>query len=218
MSTVFGDKLKALRAGRDWTQQELALRSGIKRGYLASIEVGLVANPSANVFLKLSTAFNIPLEELYEAAGYVKNINTIQRRAETAEDIIEHLKAIQPASISLYNWEDYPFEAGRYPVPVDYIFRAKRYAIGRKLEAYRISGTQWEPMVSDRDLVIIDREGEMDTGKVIACRLNGMPTLGKLRKIDDTLYIETDNRRTKFDDCQMPAPVIEIRRYFIQRQ
>jgi putative transcriptional regulator len=217
MSTALGGRLKALRAERGWTQQELADRSGNKRGYIASIEVGLVANPSASVFLKLSTAFNIPLEELYEAAGYIKNVQEIQRRVETPEDIIEHLKAIQPTSISLYRWEDYPFEVDQYPIPIDYIFRAKRRSIGRKLEAYRISGTQWEPITGDRDTIIVDREGKLDSGKIIACRLNGLPTLGKLRKINDTLYIEVDNRRIRFDACQMPAPVIEIRRDLTQR-
>jgi putative transcriptional regulator len=217
MSTALGNKLKSLRAERDWTQQELAVRSGVKRGYLASIEAGLVANPSANVFLKLSNAFNLPLEELYEAAGYVNNAKTTQRRVEKPEDILEHLKAIQPVSISLYRWEDYPFEADQHTTPLEYVFRSKWRAIGRKLEAFVISGTQWEPMVGDRDIIIIDREGKLDNGKIVACRVNGVPMLGKLRNINDTLYFETDHRRIKFDVCRMPAPVIEIRRYFIQR-
>lgn len=217
MSTALGSKLKTLRAERDWTQQELARRSGIKRGYLASIEAGLVANPSASVFLNLSSAFNIPLDELHEAAGYVTRATELRRQAETPEDILEHLKAIQPASISLYRWEDYPFETGQQSIPIDYIFRARRRAIGRKLEAYVISGKQWEPLVGDRDIVIVDRDGKLDNGITIACRLNGVPILGKLREIGDVLYIETANRRVRFDGSEMPAPVIEVRRYLLRR-
>lgn len=217
MSTSLSHKIKSLRAERGWTQQELADRSGNKRGYIASIEAGLVANPSANTFLKLSTAFNIPLEELYEASGYVKINGEIHRRVETPEDIIEHLKAVQPASISVYRWENYPFEIDQYPVPIDYIFRARRRVIGSKLEAYRISGTQWEPIAGDRDTIIVDRDGKLEVGKIITCRLNNLPVLGKLRKIGNALYVEVNNRRLKFDACLMPAPVIEIRRDLTQR-
>lgn len=217
MSTTLGDKLKALRAERDWTQQELAGRSGVKRGYLASIEAGLVANPAASVFLKLSSAFNIPLDELHEAAGYVTRAAEPNRYVETHEDILERLRAIQPASIPLNRWEDYPFETGQHAAPVDYIFRARKRAIGRKLEAYVISDKQWEPLVGDRDIIVIDRNGKLDSGITIACRLEDVPVLGTLRKVGDVFYVETGNRRVKFDDCRMPAPVIEVRRYLIRR-
>lgn len=217
MSTTLGDKLKALRAERDWTQQELAGRSGVKRGYLASIEAGLVANPSASVFLKLSSAFNVPLDELHEAAGYVTRTAEPRRIVETHEDILERLKAVQPASIPLYTWEDYPYAAGKQANPVDYIFRARRRALGRKLEAYVISGKQWEPLVGDRDIIVVDRDGKLDNGITIACRLGGVPTLGKLRDVNGTVYIETANRKVRFETSEMPAPVIEVRRYLIRR-
>jgi SOS-response transcriptional repressor LexA len=85
------------------------------------------------------------------------------------------------------------------------------------LEAYRISGTQFEPIAGDRDIIIIDREAKLEAGKIIACRFNNLPVLGKLRKIDDALYIEVNNRLLKFDNCLMPALVIEIRRDLTQR-
>lgn len=90
MTNGLGQKIKELRAQRDWTQNELWRHSGIGRTTLASIETGKVANPSAPTFLKLARAFNIRPEELYEAAGYIREPRIAYE--ETPEQLLDNLK------------------------------------------------------------------------------------------------------------------------------
>lgn len=87
-----GKKLKELRAERGWTQSEVAKRSGLERGYLANLEIDGVAKPSADTFLKLARAFNIHPEELYEAAGYIKEPKLTYDYEPTAEQLLDELK------------------------------------------------------------------------------------------------------------------------------
>lgn len=90
MTNGLGRKIKELRAQRDWTQNELAKRSGLDRGYIAHLEIDTVNKPAAEVFLKLARAFNIRPEELYEAAGYIKEPKTAYE--ETTDQLLDNIK------------------------------------------------------------------------------------------------------------------------------
>lgn len=50
---------------REWTQQELADRVDVTRQTIISIEGGRY-NPSVGLALKISEAFGVPVEELFE--------------------------------------------------------------------------------------------------------------------------------------------------------
>lgn len=201
-------KLKELRAERDWTQNELARRSGVDRGYLASIETDKVDNPAVPIFLKLSRAFNIRPEELYQAADYIKD-SMFYRHKETPEEILERLRLANPVSIPVYT--SYPREFSKWYEMIDYIYLDRREA-KRSLEAYLIYGGKplMEPEIKDEDVIIVDREGEINNGSTIVCLYNDMLQLGKLRKIADELWLENNDGRIKFDECQVAAPVIGV--------
>jgi transcriptional regulator with XRE-family HTH domain len=59
-----GERLQELRKERGWTQQELADRSGIKRGYIALLESNRRRSIGARNALKLAGAFGITVDEL----------------------------------------------------------------------------------------------------------------------------------------------------------
>lgn len=217
MGKQLGDKLKELRGQRDWTQQELAKRSGVKRGYLASIEAGLVKNPSALVFLRLASAFGISPDELYHAAGYIGDGRSMSRGPGTLEEIIDQLKTVQPAAIPLYRWGDFPAWEEESPPPLDYIYRAKSRALGRKMTAYVVQGIDYEPAISENDIIVVDRDEPFSDGEMVACRLEGMPVIGRLREVGGECYLETAGRRTRFDECEAPAEIIEIRKWLEER-
>jgi len=208
MGNRLGLKIKELRNERGWTQNELAKRSHVDRGYLASIETSKVSNPSADTFLKLARAFNIRPEELYEAAGYIREAKPLSPRQETPEEILDRLKLAQPVSIPVYS--EFPFHAGEPVEPVDYVYRARTRSIRMGIEGYIVRGKCLEPEIRDQDIIIIDREGQIDTGNIIACLSQDRLHLGRLRKIADELWIENNEGRFKFDECQVAAPVIEV--------
>ncbi len=62
MSTVLRD----LRAARELTQEELAKRAKVARGYLADLEAGHRKNPSLPVLKRLAKALGVPVTELLE--------------------------------------------------------------------------------------------------------------------------------------------------------
>jgi len=57
--------LKVHRAMRNWTQAELAARTGVTRKTINTIETGRYA-PSVFVALRIARAFDLPVEKLFQ--------------------------------------------------------------------------------------------------------------------------------------------------------
>lgn len=206
---TLGQKLKTLRAERDWTQLELAKRAGLDRGYIANLEIDGVKKPAGQVFIKLAHAFNIPTENLYVAAGYIKEVYRVQR-PETSEDILERLRVSISSTVPIY--EEFPFHAGSPVLPVDQVAVIKYRARGRNLEGYIAQGNCLEPDIKDGNIIIIDRDAQIDNGDIVAALVDGELYLARLRKIAGELYLENNNGRIKLEEAQVSAPVIEVRR------
>lgn len=66
---VLGPVLARWRRELGWTQDELAARSGISRGYLSRLERGLPGRPGLDVLTRVCGAMGRPWTELYAAAG-----------------------------------------------------------------------------------------------------------------------------------------------------
>ena len=58
------NKLKALRADRDWTQAELADRLHVTRQTINAIEKGKY-DPSLPLAFKIAALFGLPIEEIF---------------------------------------------------------------------------------------------------------------------------------------------------------
>jgi transcriptional regulator with XRE-family HTH domain len=61
-----GAIVRRLRRQRDWTQEQLGRRAGLKQAYISQVESGVRANPSAMVVKKLARALGVPVTELLE--------------------------------------------------------------------------------------------------------------------------------------------------------
>lgn len=57
-------KLKAARAGKDWSQQELANKVGVSRQTISAIEKGDY-NPSVNLCIKICKSLGKTLNDLF---------------------------------------------------------------------------------------------------------------------------------------------------------
>ncbi|HCG29689.1 MAG TPA: hypothetical protein DEU95_08105 [Chloroflexi bacterium] len=66
---VLGPVLTRWRRDLDWTQDELAGRAGISRGYLSRLERGLPGRPGLDVLTRVCGAMGRSWTELYAAAG-----------------------------------------------------------------------------------------------------------------------------------------------------
>ncbi|HAU66280.1 TPA: hypothetical protein DCW61_02965 [Candidatus Uhrbacteria bacterium] len=61
---TIGSKIKAWRAKKDMTQDELAKKAGIPYPTLAKIESGAVQNPSIDTVTKIANGFGIGIDNL----------------------------------------------------------------------------------------------------------------------------------------------------------
>lgn len=58
------NRLRELRAGRHWSQEELGVRVGVSRQAIIAIETGRF-DPSLPLAFKLSRIFGLAIEELF---------------------------------------------------------------------------------------------------------------------------------------------------------
>jgi DNA-binding XRE family transcriptional regulator len=61
---AFGDRVRALRAEKGWTQEQLVDRTGLDRAYLSEVENGH-RNPSLLTVARIAGAFGIEISELF---------------------------------------------------------------------------------------------------------------------------------------------------------
>jgi putative transcriptional regulator len=59
------NKLRVLRAERQWSQGELSLRLGVSRQAVNAIETEK-HDPSLDLAFKISKLFNLPVEQIFE--------------------------------------------------------------------------------------------------------------------------------------------------------
>jgi putative transcriptional regulator len=62
------NRLKVLRAERNWSQEELAERLGVSRQTVNAIEREKY-DPSLPLAFKLANLFNLTIEEIFQPAG-----------------------------------------------------------------------------------------------------------------------------------------------------
>lgn len=65
---IFGTAVRFVRERNNFSQEDLAERSGLDRTYISGIERG-VRNPTLLVICKLANALNVTLGELFAAAS-----------------------------------------------------------------------------------------------------------------------------------------------------
>jgi len=207
------EKIKELRVAREWTQHELAERSGVTRESVASIETGKIKNPSAEIFIKLAQAFNVPPEALYQAAGYIKDAQLTQAHQRTPEELIELAKIALPISIPVYPFNlyaEYGIEIPNYVEPLEYVFRPRSATRIGKVIAFNVDRNCLEPVISPTDIIILDSHADIDSVDLIAGVFDGLPHVGKFRKIAAEHLFENSHGSYKIQSFHIVTKVIVI--------
>ena len=62
------NRLKVLRAERDWSQADLAIRLDVSRQSVNAIETGKY-DPSLPLAFRIAALFEMPIEAIFEAEG-----------------------------------------------------------------------------------------------------------------------------------------------------
>lgn len=65
------NRLRVLRAERDWTQADLATRLGVSRQTIHALEAGKY-DPSLPLAFKIAKLFDAPIESIFDPDGEAK--------------------------------------------------------------------------------------------------------------------------------------------------
>jgi len=89
MKKLFGKRLKSLQENKEWTQEYLAEKIDISSKYLSSIERGK-ENPTFDMLIKISTALNVDMWELFDFGHEVNPDELRKILSEYANEIDEN--------------------------------------------------------------------------------------------------------------------------------
>jgi transcriptional regulator with XRE-family HTH domain len=68
---ILAKRIRELRQGLGWTQQDLSIESGLSRSYISRLEMGDIALPSNERLRALANALQTSLDDLLQAAGFL---------------------------------------------------------------------------------------------------------------------------------------------------
>lgn len=202
----WGYYIKQLREEAGITQQQLAVKSGVKRPHISNIERGVYKTYKPEILDRLAYGLGKNTRDLIDYI-YRQWERPIQ---ETSEQILERLRLAHPVTVPIY--DEFRLHAGSPVEPMDYVSIVKDRARGRNLEGYIAQGNCLEPEVGSGDIIIVDRDGQPDVNNIVACLYKGELWLGRLKRIAGELWLENNEHRFKLEESPIVAPVIEVRR------
>jgi transcriptional regulator with XRE-family HTH domain len=67
----FGEYLKRLRLDEKLSLRDVEAKAGVSASYISQIEQGLKKTPGAEILKKIAPVYNVPVQDLLRAAGYL---------------------------------------------------------------------------------------------------------------------------------------------------
>lgn len=200
MDSKVGMLLKEEREKQGLSKRELAKRSGVSRTYIMMLEQGQrQGRTSSDLLVKLANALKISPKPFLDAIGLSYE-----------EPDLPELNRVKLARVPVY--DDYPHRSGVPMKSIDYVHREFSQGLARAVEGWRVQGNSMTPEIISGDIVIIDKNGAIDNGDIIACVINSEPQLARVRKVAGDLWIENNYGKFTYDQCLYASPVIEINR------
>lgn len=206
---LISEKIKRLRNSRHWSQEQLAGKAKLNRGYINNLEQGGNKHPGLDKLMKLAKAFNVPIEELYAAAGYTELSEVSTRPSETPEELIEKLRYIQPVSIPVYS-HFFVHAGAEHAEITEYVYRPRDKVAGENIEAFIVHGHCLTPRVEDGDIVITDRDRSPEPGNILLCLRDDELLVGRYSLKNGAPWLTNGEEEISLDDCLATAVVIEV--------
>jgi len=88
---TFGPYLKRLRRTKRLSLKQVEGAAGVSNAYLSQIERGIRKPPHPDILQRLAKAYEEPVEELLEAAGYLKDAQGRRIQSQKIERAFEHV-------------------------------------------------------------------------------------------------------------------------------
>ncbi|MDN4185483.1 MAG: LexA family transcriptional regulator [Dehalococcoides mccartyi] len=205
------NKIRSLRDAKNWSQQQLANKTGLSRSLIQALESGRRITPGVDKLVKLASAFNINVDDLYRSMGIHNPTSTIPlSRPESPEEILERLRLATPMSIPVYT--EFKAHAGDTGfAPVEYIYRTRvREAPRHNIESYIIKGKCMEPKIENGDIVIVDRDMVPEVGDIVLCLIDDELRVAKIIENNGEYILKNGDGTHSIKECQAIAVIIEV--------
>lgn len=154
---TFGEYLREKREGRGYTQNKLALASGLNSATISRLEAGKVV-PETATLVKLAKALRLPAEDLARAAGLAMPEESPKKKGVQIPVLGEIAAGIPLDAIEeVIDYEEIPASMAKTG---DFL-------------GLRIKGDSMAPHILDGDTVIIRQQADIESGEVAAVLING---------------------------------------------
>jgi len=197
------ETIRRFREEKGLSQSNLSKLSGVDRGYINQLEHGKVHSITLRTARLLARGLGI------SADAFLRDHLRGDHHQETSEEILERLRLAQPVSVPVYT--EFPIHAGDGVEPVEYVYRARTRPGPKNIEGYLISGDSMAPHVMDNDIVIVDRDGQIDNGDIVVALVRGRLHINWFKMIGGKPWLVSKyGGKIKFKECQVAALVIEV--------
>lgn len=185
----FGLRVKKLRKALDWTQQELADKTGIGQSTIGQIESGRNKSIKPDKLLKLAEALNTTTEYLVNGTQPLSNhsASNVGKQGEGEMSATNHAR--EPDNV-------YPTTHRLRQVPlISWVQAGKAHNaqwydqqemvsiishVGQNAYALRVDGDSMEPEFTAGDIIIIDPDSEARAGSFVVAWHDDGTTLKQL--------------------------------------
>lgn len=200
----WGVRLKRIRENRGLSAKELADRSGMSPAVISKIENGKSPNPMKSTITKLARGLGMA-ETTF--SNEVFGVQELVIRHDTLQEALQRVILSAPDVIPVY--PDY-LHAGKGVEPLEYIYRSRGYTAGKNVQAFFVRGDCLLPYIEDGDIAVVDLDGTIDNGDLVACLMDGQLHIAKYKTINGEHFLENRFGTRKIEDCTQSAVVLEI--------
>jgi len=88
---AFGSYLKRLRRAKGLSLKQVEGAAEVSNAYLSQIERGIRKPPHPDILKRLAKVYEVPVEELLEAAGYLEDAQERRLQGRKIERAFEHV-------------------------------------------------------------------------------------------------------------------------------
>jgi len=198
-----GETIKRIRTSKNLSQRKLSILSGVDRAYINQLEHGKSASITIVTAKKLAKGLDVAAQVFLETGA----VDEASPRPESVEDLLEKLRLAQPIMVPVYS--GFSAHAGRSVDPIDYVYLARPKTPPKGIEGIVVQGDCLEPLINDGDIVIVDRNAEVEPGDIILCLMDSELNLGRYIVIKKEPWLENKYGKHKINDLQSVAVVIE---------
>ena len=170
---MIGDNIRFLRKQAGYSQQQLAMKLGIKQASVSNWEAGKTL-PDMKYLSKLMDIFNVPMDYLFsdEPRRDLDSIRVIRNAVPILGSIACGQKITPDTEPDGY--ADLP-----EGISADFALRCK--------------GDSMTPTLIDGDIVLIRSQPEVENGQIAAVNINGETTLKRVYFRTDGVHLIADN-------------------------